>query len=46
VTGVLSRLAEQLGLKREYVIEDTVDAPALESMLGDHSGALEVAAKG
>jgi hypothetical protein len=38
-------LTQQLGLEREDVIEDAIDPPALETMLGDHPCTIEVAAK-
>ena len=45
VPAVLRRLAEQLGLQREDVIEDAIDSPALEAVLGDHTGSLEMPAQ-
>src|SRR6202521_5779799 len=33
--AVFGRLAQQLSLKREDVIEHAIDAPALEAMVGD-----------
>ena len=45
VPAVLRRLTEQLGLQREDVVEDAIYAPALEPVLGDHTGTLEVAAQ-
>src|SRR6185312_5020226 len=39
---ILRRLTQQLGLEREDVVEDAVDAPALETVVSDHAGALEV----
>jgi hypothetical protein len=38
-------LTEQLGLQREDVVEDAIDAPALEAVFSDHTGTLEVAAQ-
>src|SRR5450759_595064 len=43
--AVLGRLTEQLRLQREDVIEDAIDAPALEAMIGDHPGVFQVAAQ-
>lgn len=43
--GVLRRLTEQLGLKREDVVENSIDASALEAMLGDDPRTIEVAAQ-
>src|SRR6185437_1098302 len=43
---ILGRLTQQLRLKREDVVEDTVDAPALEPVVRDHASALEVLAQG
>jgi hypothetical protein len=45
VPAVLRRLTEQLSLQGEDVIEDAIDAPALEAVLGDHAGTLEMAAQ-
>jgi hypothetical protein len=33
-------LTEQLGLQREDVIQDAIDAPAFETVIGDHTGTL------
>lgn len=45
VTAVLRLLPEQLGLKGEDVIKHPIDAPALEPVVGDDAGVLEVAAQ-
>lgn len=45
VTAVLRLLPEQLGLEGKDVVEHPVDTPALEAVIGDDTGALEVAAK-
>jgi len=45
VTAVLGLLPKQLGLKGEDVIEHPIDAPALEPVIGDDAGVLEVAAQ-
>jgi hypothetical protein len=39
---VFRRLAQELGLEGEYVIEHAIDPPALEPVVGDHAGALEL----
>jgi hypothetical protein len=39
---ILRFLTQQLSLEREDVIEDPIDPPALEAMVGDDAGALEV----
>ena len=39
------RLTEQLRLQREDVVEHAIDPPALEAMVGDHAGALEMLAQ-
>src|SRR5260370_7086893 len=44
--AVLGRLTEQLRLQREDVVEHAIDAPALQSMVRDHAGALEIFAQG
>jgi len=38
-------LTEQLGLQREDVIQDAIDAPAFEAVFGDHTSTLEMAAQ-
>jgi hypothetical protein len=38
-------LTQQLRLQRKDVIEDAVDAPSFQAMVGDHTGPLEVPAK-
>jgi len=43
--AVLWRLAKQLGLQSKYVIQDAVDPPSFEAMVGDHAGPLQVPAK-
>src|SRR5438309_6399307 len=42
VPRVLRLLTEQLGLHREDIVEDAVDAPALEPVLDQHAGPFEV----
>ena len=44
--AVLGRLAEQLGLQCEDVVEHAIDSPALEPMVRDHPSALEVLSQG
>src|ERR1700694_604727 len=43
---ILRGLAEQLSLHRKYVVEDAIDAPSFQPMLGDHSRMLQLAPKG
>src|SRR5689334_10723997 len=43
VPAVLRFLPEQLGLQGEDVVQHPVDAPALEAVIGDDAGMLEVA---
>ena len=43
--AVLWRLAQQMRLQGEDVIQDAIHAPALEAMVGDHPRTLEVAAQ-
>jgi hypothetical protein len=43
--AVLGRLTEQSRLQREDVVEDAIDPPSLQAMIGDHPGVLEVAAQ-
>ncbi len=43
--AILRRLAEELGLEGEDVVEDPIDAPALEAVLGDHPRVLELCAQ-
>ena len=38
---ILRSLAEQLGLKGEDVVEDSIDAPPLEAVVGDHACSFE-----
>jgi hypothetical protein len=45
VPAVLRVLSQELGLQREDVIEHAVDMAALDTMVCDDPGALEVAAK-
>jgi hypothetical protein len=40
---VFRGLAEEPGLERENVIEHAIDTPALEAVVGDHTGPLELA---
>ena len=42
---ILRGLAEQSCLKGEDVVEDSIDAPPLEAVVGDHAGTLEEAPK-
>ena len=41
VPAVLRRLTEQLGLQRENVIEDAINPPALEPVIGYQAGVAE-----
>jgi len=45
LAGVLGRLTQQLSLQRKDVIQDAIDAPSFQAMVGDHAGPLEVPAK-
>lgn len=45
VTAVLWLLAEQVRLQGEDVVEHSIDAPALDPVIGDDPRVLEVAAK-
>ena len=45
LAAILRSLAEQLRLEGEDVIEDAVDPPALEAVVGDHARALELRAQ-
>src|SRR6266705_3278070 len=45
VSRVFGRLAEQLRLEREDVIEHAIDAPALQAMIRDHARAFEMASE-
>ena len=38
-------LAEQLGLQREYVVEDTVDPPPFQPVVRDYARVLQVSAQ-
>jgi hypothetical protein len=40
--AILRGLPEQLSLQREDVVEDPIDPPAFEAMVGDHAGAIEM----
>ena len=42
LAAVLRSLAEQLGLEGEDVVQDAIDAPALEAVVRDDAGALEL----
>ena len=42
LAAVLGSLAEQLRLQGEDVIEDAIDSPAFEAMVGDHTRPLEL----
>jgi hypothetical protein len=35
-------LSKQLGLQGEYVVQNPIDAPALEPVVRDHAGSVEV----
>jgi hypothetical protein len=35
-------LAQELRLQREYVVQHPIDTPALEAVVRDHAGAVEV----
>jgi hypothetical protein len=39
-------LTQELGLQREDVVENAVDPPAFEAVVGDDPGMLEMAAQG
>ena len=43
--AVLRFLPEQLGLQREDVVQHAIDAPALEPVISDDAGVLEVASQ-
>src|SRR5487761_1242491 len=45
LAAILGALAEQLCLLRKDVIQDAIDAPALEPMVRDHTGPLEMIAQ-
>src|SRR5487761_876382 len=45
LAAILGALAEQLCLQRKDVIQDAIDAPALEPMVRDHTGPLEMIAQ-
>ena len=45
LAAILWRLAEKLRLEREDIVEDAIDAPPLEAVVGDHPCPLEVAAQ-
>ena len=46
LAAVLRSLPQQLGLEGEYVVQHPIDAPALEAVVRDHAGAVEVAPEG
>jgi hypothetical protein len=46
LAAVFGCLSEQLGLQGEDVVQDAIDPPSFEAMVGDHTGVLEVAAQG
>src|SRR5579864_8706063 len=46
VPAVLWLLPEEVGLQGEDVVEHAVDAPALEAVIGDNAGLVEVTAQG
>src|ERR1700674_90978 len=43
LAAILRGLAEQLCLERKDVIEDSIDSPALEAVVGDHPRPFEMA---
>src|SRR5260370_17933744 len=44
--AVLRSLPQELCLQGEYVVQDSIDAPALEAVIRDHAGAVEVTPEG
>jgi hypothetical protein len=42
LAAILGFLTQQLSLQREDVVQDPIDPPALETMVGDDAGAVEV----
>ena len=45
LAAVLGGLAEQLRLQGEDVVENAIDAPALEAVVGNHPSSLEMVAQ-
>src|SRR5260370_10893023 len=46
LAAVLRSLPQELRLQGEYVVQDSIDAPALEAVIRDHAGAVEVTSEG
>ncbi len=46
LAAVLRSLPQELRLQGEYVVQHPIDAPALEAVVRDHAGAVEVAPEG
>ena len=46
LSAVLGRLAEKLGLQSEDVVEHPIDAPALETVIRNHTRAFEIHSQG
>jgi hypothetical protein len=42
LSAILRGLSEQLRLQREDVVQDPIDAPTLEAMVGDDAGPVKV----
>jgi hypothetical protein len=43
LAAIFRSLAEQLRLQGEDVVEDAIDSPAFEAVVGDHAGPFELA---
>src|SRR5260370_18502697 len=46
LAAVFRSLPQELCLQGEYVVQDSIDAPALEAVIRDHAGAVEVTPEG
>ncbi len=46
LSAILRGLSKQLCLKREDVVQDPIDTPTLEAMVGDDAGLFEVSPQG
>jgi hypothetical protein len=46
LAAVLRSLPQELRLQGEYVVQHPIDAPALEAVIRDHAGAVEVPPQG
>jgi hypothetical protein len=46
LAAVLRSLPQELRLQGEYVVQHPIDPPALEAVIGDHPGAVEVPPEG